>query len=459
MLKKFEIIQKLQHLKTKDPLGKKPIYYRGNRQDLPFYDIDLNLLRFNPLNDRIHTDIKEYEQTTGMDFNLLPITKMNTIISEMIWSKHESKNKKTLEDIKRKNQLEVGVVTKDGLIVDGNRRFMLLLKINEESSENRPFRAIILDETYDDDPTSKFNIKLLEMDIQDGEDTKEDYSAIDKYIRVINFVDQYIESVSKKADYTLLAKKLKTTEKNIKERYEIGKMMQRYLEYIECPNLYSRLKNTEELFKKLYSTHHRIASGGGKTPWTFDKINDAQDYESIGFDLIRWGYNPKADTGKWTTSRNLREIYFKDSDENTVFSNKNVWTHFKERIIDFQENKENKEKSIDEIATERNLTTIEAAEARDIDWAQKISPVIKEALGKAESKINDLKNRDYPDKIISQSLDKLINLIDEDDFKYKDKITYHEKIIKYISEDEDKDDIIKNLHSIRRISEGLIREC
>ena len=58
----------------------------------------------------------------------------------------------------------------------------------------------------------------------------------------INFVDNYVESINIRANYRVLASKLNKPEKKKKKMYKIGKMMQRYLVYIECENMYSRLK-------------------------------------------------------------------------------------------------------------------------------------------------------------------------------------------------------------------------
>ena len=240
--------------------------------------------------------------------------------------------------------------------------------------------------------------------------------------------------------------------------YQIGKMMQRYLEYIESDNMYSRLNKKEELFRKLFSTYGRISSGGGQTPWKFDPIEDGEDYETLGFDLIRWGYNPKADTGKWVTSRNLRDIFFLDSKENTIFSNKRIWNEFRDKVFEFKDDPSNAEKSVKDYCIERNLSPSEAAEARDADWAQKISDTFKGALGIAENRINDRKNINYPDKIISESLEKLKNLIDEDVFQFQDnKIVLLENVLNLLEENSDHEEVLKNLHSIRKISELIIR--
>jgi hypothetical protein len=455
---KEEIKKILRNIKNQEHKSTKTISYKGDRQVHNAYDIDLSLLRFNPYNDRIHTDIKEFEYSKGIDFMSLPVEEMNNIISEMIWEKSKGKNEITLKDIREKQQIEVGVITSDGLIVDGNRRFMLLRKI-QESGESRPFRAIILDETYEDDPASKYQIKLLELSLQDGEDKKEDYNSIDQYMRIIDFVDAYVETNNKRANYSVLAKQLNKSESQIKKMYQIGKMMQRYLKHIKCENVYSRLRKKEELFIKLYGTHKNIEKGGGKTPWKFDPADDADDYETIGFDLIRWGYNPKADKGDWTTSRNLRDIYFIDSKENTIFSNKRTWNDFKDKVFEFTTDPENREKSVIDYCNERGLSLKEAAEARDVDWAQKISNTFKGALGKAENRIKDLKNTDYPDKIIAEALDKLKNLIDEDVFEFqKNRIVLLENTITLIKESDENKEALKNIDLIRKISELIKRE-
>ena len=105
------------------------------------------------------------------------------------------------------------------------------------------------------------------------------------------------------------------------------------------------------------------------------------------------------------------------------------------------------------------MSPAEAAEARDADWAIKISDTFKGALGKAENRIEDRKNKDYPDKIISEGLDKLKNLIDEDLFTFQNnKIVLLDNTINHLKETQDHKEILKNLHAIRKISESLIRE-
>ena len=70
---KEEIKKILKKIKTQKAVSTKTISYKGDRQVHDAYDIDLSLLRFNPFNDRIHTDIKEFEYSKGIDFMSLPV--------------------------------------------------------------------------------------------------------------------------------------------------------------------------------------------------------------------------------------------------------------------------------------------------------------------------------------------------------------------------------------------------
>ena len=93
------------------------------------------------------------------------------MIHNKIWKKSEGENKKTLRDIRDKRQIIPGVITRDGIVVDGNRRFMIARKLNEEGL-NRQFLTVILDDTYEDGGDNELQIKKLETEIQLGRDER-----------------------------------------------------------------------------------------------------------------------------------------------------------------------------------------------------------------------------------------------------------------------------------------------
>ena len=69
---------------------------------------------------------------------------------------------------------------------------MILNKISEKEGINKPFKAVILNETYD--ANDELEIIKLETQIQLGSDEKVGYSPIEKYIRVLDFIDKHVGS-------------------------------------------------------------------------------------------------------------------------------------------------------------------------------------------------------------------------------------------------------------------------
>ena len=88
--------------------------------------------------------------------------------------------KRTLQDLGRKGQQRPGIVTLDGVIIDGNRRAMLLRRLEGKTNEKQYFEAIILPDAYDE---NEKEIVRLETQYQLGEDAILDYGPLEKYLK------------------------------------------------------------------------------------------------------------------------------------------------------------------------------------------------------------------------------------------------------------------------------------
>ncbi|MFG6400525.1 MAG: hypothetical protein K1W07_14800, partial [Parabacteroides distasonis] len=95
------------------------------------------------------------------------------LVERLLWDSKEEKNRRTERDLEKYGQQEPGIVTLDGIIVDGNRRAMLLNRIKATH-----FRAVILDVRLEDDQKE---IERLETTYQMWADEKQDYNPIEKY--------------------------------------------------------------------------------------------------------------------------------------------------------------------------------------------------------------------------------------------------------------------------------------
>jgi hypothetical protein len=439
----------------KEPIGTYPIYYLGKLRQAKVYEVPPSLLRFNHLNGRIGTEVSEFTQVYGTELSALSTEEINDKIHNWIWNKSLSDNKKTLNDIRDKEQITPGVITRDGIVVDGNRRFMICRKLNEEGL-NRQFKTIILDDTYSDGGEKEYQIKRLEAEIQMGQDEKVKYGAIEPYIRVMDFVDNFINTSSPKMTYEELCKIMniddpKKNGKKAKTMYRIGKLMLEYLDYIGFDKMWSRLENTEDLFIQLEYMTKLYSDGKGVAGWERDD-DDIEKYKYLGFDLIRWNYNAESKLKNGWDSKKIRTKYFKNSKENAIFSKKRIWKEFVESLEKIDEIEVD---DITDIVNTENLSYPDAAKKIDNDWAKKASPFFKEALGKAESKLDDNAKKAKPEEFLRDALGKLLNLIDEDLFESVGKIEFKEDLLTILQEE---DNIKRNynyVNQIRKIAESL----
>lgn len=136
----------------KKPYGSKEVWYKNSRRKLPVYEVDLQYLVYNAYNGRIASFVKSYEKQTG---NKLDASKNADvkIIEEFLWNSNVPSNKETKKSLDDKGQLEYGIVTKDGVIIDGNRRAMLIKQLaNDKREQPAYFLAVILEETLDQNP-------------------------------------------------------------------------------------------------------------------------------------------------------------------------------------------------------------------------------------------------------------------------------------------------------------------
>jgi len=190
----------------------------------------------------------------------------------------------------------------------------------------------------------------------------------------------------------------------IVENLEIMKLMDRYLDYLGYPGIYTRLDKTEDLFIKLNVVLKRWGTSQGRLKWK-PAESDLSDFELICFDLIRYAYN--SPTGKGIDPKIIREKILRNS-EDTLVANEDIWKNFSERHQATVETIDEKEKSVDELRAEnpnRDLSSL--SKSQDEAWARTVDPFIKENFGLATSQLENLQSSGEPLKLLSAAFSKL----------------------------------------------------
>ena len=242
------------HIIEKTTLTRK-LTVDGLTKAYPVYKIKLDSLFYNDQNDRIATWIAQYKaQHEGQAPDRTDRENYNNIIEHFIYESNPESINKTQKNIELVDQREPGVVLADGRIIDGNRRYTCLRRLAEKNDRFGYFEAVILDRNIEQDAKQ---IKMLELSIQHGEESKVDYNAVDRLVGVYHdIIDTGLLTVEEYARST------NESEAEVKMRVEVAKLMVEFLEFINAPlqfhiardlQLYYPIEELYKLIKKCHS--------------------------------------------------------------------------------------------------------------------------------------------------------------------------------------------------------------
>ena len=107
--------------------------------------------------------------------------------------------------------------------------------------------------------------------------------------------------------------------------------------------------------------------------------------------------------------------------------------------------------SLKELSQTESLSEADTAKKIDKIWADKTSAIFKRVLGSSSSRIKDKQNDNQPEKFISDALDKLENLINEDLFNSTGEVEFHEQFLKILRNEDKIDNNYSNINKVRNI--------
>ena len=410
--------EKLNELKKNNSYAYKEMTYKNRTEKLPVYEIPVEYLVFNKYNGRIGTFVKTREKQYGPIDSSTP--EGDKIIVDFLWNSKENRNKYTLKDIEEKGQLEYGIVTKDGVIIDGNRRCMILKKIAEKNRTTPTyFKAVILDDTLDSNPKE---IRKLETIYQMGIDEKVDYNAIEKYLKC---QDLSIEGFTNDEIGKMMGEK----GSKIKEYLDILELMEEYLKTYGYEGMYTVLseETVEGPFVDLRGYLEAHKAGRGKKDWV-PEVDDRDDLKLIYFDYIRAGIR---------TAHDIRNIG-NPSKGQGFFNHKHIWNEFSTRYFNEIKPINEDERTLEEWREEHKGEDVDKIIlARNRDWSKKVENPMKKNIGLTQRSLDDYNESNFPGVLLARA-QKTLNAVDTN-------------IESFYTED-----IIKQCHDIRKTVERFI---
>jgi len=332
-----------------------PITYHGTIITLNAYEIPLEYLVYNPYNGRIGSIVKSYErQNHQLDPEDAGDKK---IIEKFLWDSKPDANKKTKERLLKEHQQKHGIVTADGIIIDGNRRASLLNNIMAddtipytEKGHCRFFIAIVLPEDAD-----KKEILALETTYQMGEDAKVDYNPIEKYLKSKDLKDAGFTDDD-------IANMMDCKPGDVRTMLSALQLMDEYLDEYGYSGMYTQLDKNEDSFLKLDSALRKYKAGVASM-WDYDPEADVADLKLVAFDYIRANFEQ-------TLFRDIISTPTAKNPASSFFAKKEVWEQFRDKH--FETTGDVEEESVDDIMAKNPPDLSRALKARDQQWRQKV---------------------------------------------------------------------------------------
>ena len=355
------------------------------------YKIPLEFLSYNPYNTRFLAQAKTYEKRLG---RLLSDERAEDVteIEKFLWKLKEDKNENTIKSLIKEGQLQAGVVTNEGVVLSGNRRFRLLNEISRNHAKYKEhnleglkyFEAAILPDTL-----TERDIRIYESFYQYGNEDKVEYDPIQKYIAADEQQALDIDLQDIANNFMVITNgKVKIVQKWL----EVFKLMKEYLEYIGEDGIYTALASREEAFLNLYDTEKSLVKGKkGKEIWAFEDL-DIIDLRHRYFDYIRME----------KSTHDFRLLI-------KIFSDENRWTSFNKNVEEATLSYEID--SLDEYRKRNvDLSESEISVIRQNDYSDHVGKALDKLFGDERAFITAKEQEETPFKAIDAVLAKLTNL-------------------------------------------------
>jgi hypothetical protein len=389
-----------QIVKTANPYGKQSIFWRGTPTPMDVHQIPLEYLIYNKYNGRILSRTKTLQkQGRSVD----PETEEGKkTIEGLLWDSKKAKNEITKKDIYDKGQLKVGIITSDGIVIDGNRRLMLLNKIKPKYSH---FNAIVLPVALEDDP---IEVEKLETTYQMGEDEKQGYNPIEKYLKAKEIYKKLIEQHTHDESVKEIAEWMGEEKSTIEDWLGVVKIIDDYLEYLQYDGIYAMADTPndgkEDLFlyiKKWLNTFAEKESGKA-----FDGYRqmDVDDLKQICFDYVRVKIGKSYDGKEFRNiADGLKTKHF--------FGDKKIWKSFSEEH--FASTIPASQKINSEYPIDYNSENIEATlSGRDSQFRDLVLERLIDNIDKHKTDVGYSRAADKPLELVGQAK-KAIEAIDQ----------------------------------------------
>jgi hypothetical protein len=165
---------------SKQPLERRSIELKGKKEILEVFPVPLGMLRFNIRNGRFAAELLEKEGQMGRELDPNNPDDDKTI-HKLLLDINPSETEYLKDDLKLKGQIDPGLITYDGYLINGNRRMAVLRELYNET-EKGEYNYIYV-QVLPRSLTAQ-DLWSIEAGLQLSRDTKLEYSPINQLLKL-----------------------------------------------------------------------------------------------------------------------------------------------------------------------------------------------------------------------------------------------------------------------------------
>jgi hypothetical protein len=263
----------------RDRLPRSKLIVKGQVELAPIYRFALDDLAYYKENGRIKAEVLEKEAELGRE--LAPSDKEDQkSIREILLSIRPDENEKIKEDLRKNGQINPGIITCDGIVINGNRRKALLEELYVETGNDE---YNYLDAHALPSAMSKGELWLIEAGIQLSTPQQLDYSPINHLLKLKDGINAGLE-------IEMMAARIYGVKKEkIQEDLRRLDLIDEYLrDYLDKEGKYHLVRGLNEHFINLQDILEWAEHPRGRVlrNWTPDE-SDIAELKLVGFYYIR----------------------------------------------------------------------------------------------------------------------------------------------------------------------------
>ena len=227
---------------------KAPIELHGETRYHDVWKIPIKLLTYNIRNGRFRAELMPKER--DLKRNLDPSVAIDAKIIQMLLLEQNKGETEELESsLKENGQLQEGIITFDGSVVNANRRMAVLSKLYEETSDSRYeyLKVARLPKTVDEK-----DIWRIEAGLHFAKDLKLEYGPVNELLKLREGINRGL--TSKQISHALLGR---YTPDEVEKRIKVLELIDSYLDSIGKPGDY-RMFTEKRLVERFISLSNNV---------------------------------------------------------------------------------------------------------------------------------------------------------------------------------------------------------